>query len=95
LTTHPYTTQERPWDNWSSQGSRGWSIRPIVRLWTLHYSPALVPTLTNNQRHSADYGDAKEADIVISKTFLRAIESAFGPEAQDLYRQMGGDFLFY
>jgi hypothetical protein len=31
LTTPPYTTQERSWNNWSSQGSRGWSICPIVR----------------------------------------------------------------
>jgi hypothetical protein len=47
--------------------------------------------------HSANYGDAKEAEIAISEIFLCAIESAFGSEAhkQKLYRQIGGDFLFH
>jgi hypothetical protein len=49
----------------------------------------------DNQQHSDNYGDAKEAEILVNKTFFPAIESAFGPEAQDLYRQMGGDFLFH
>jgi hypothetical protein len=43
----------------------------------------------------ANYGDAKEDEIVVNKTFLRAIESGFGPEAQQLYRLMGGAFLFH
>jgi hypothetical protein len=39
--------------------------------------------------------DAKAAEILINKTFFHAIKSAFGPEAQELYQQMGGAFLFH
>jgi hypothetical protein len=33
LTMRPRTIQERSWNNWSSQGSIGWAVQPIVRIW--------------------------------------------------------------
>jgi hypothetical protein len=61
---------------------------------TPHYSPCTGPGYPEQQAtHSADYGDARKAEIAISERFLHA----FGPEAyeQELYQQVGRDFLFH
>jgi hypothetical protein len=35
-----------------------------------------------SETHSAHYGDANDAEVVVNEQFLHAIESAFGPETR-------------
>jgi hypothetical protein len=42
----------------------------------------------------ANYVDAKEAEILVNKTFFPAIESVFGPEAQNFTDRWAVIFCF-
>jgi hypothetical protein len=64
LTTRPYTTQERSWDDWGSQGSREWSIRPIVRTW--HRVTFLFGSM-KEQLKRRSFAEREELSSVLSK----------------------------